>query len=91
VGTVMEADGLRGFLRHGVLPAAGVATLPDLSECVEVSYRSKGDQRYVFYLNHGASPVTVTPAKPGLELLTQTAVSGDTEIPGFGVIVVKEG
>jgi beta-galactosidase len=90
VGTVMEADGLRGFLRYDVLPAAGVATLPDLPECVEVSYRSKGDQRYAFYLNHGASPVTVTPAKPGLELLTQTAVGGDTEIPIFGVFVVKE-
>ena len=56
-----------------------------------MSYRSKGDQRYAFYLNHGASPVSVTPARPGLELLTQTAVSGNAEIPGFGVLVVKEG
>jgi len=91
VGTVMEADGLRGFLRHAVLPAAGVATLPDLPESVEVSYRSKGDQRYAFYLNHSAAPVTVTPARPGLELLTQTAVGGNAEMPGFGVFVVKEG
>ena len=55
-----------------------------------MSYRSKGDQRYAFYLNHGNAPVTVALAKPGLELLTQTAVSGNAEIPGFGVLVVKE-
>ena len=79
-----------GFLRHGVLPRAGVATLPDLPESVEVCYRSKGDQRYAFYLNHSNTPVTVALAKPGLELLTQSAVSGNVEIPSFGVFIVRE-
>jgi beta-galactosidase len=90
VGTVMEADGLRGFLRHGVLPAAGVAILPDLPESVEVSYRSKDDQRYAFYLNHSAAPISVVLPKPGIELLTQRPVSGEVSLPGFGVCVVKE-
>jgi beta-galactosidase len=90
VGTIMEAAGLIGFLRYGVLPRAGVPTVADLPECVEVSYRSKGDQRYAFYLNHSNTPVTVALAKPGLELLTGAQVSGSTEIPGFGVFIVKE-
>lgn len=90
VGTIMEPAGLIGFLRHGVLPSAGVAVLPDLPECVEVSYRRKGDRRYAFYLNHSAAPVTVAPAKPGLELLTQTQVGASAAIPAFGVCIVKE-
>jgi beta-galactosidase len=56
-----------------------------------VSYRSKGGQRYAFYLNHGSAPVTVALVKPGVELLTQTEVSGSVAIPGFGVFIVKEG
>jgi beta-galactosidase len=90
VGTVMEADGLRGFLSHGVLPTAGVATVPDLPESVELSYRSKGNQRYAFYLNHAATPTSVTPARPGLELLTQAAVRGELVLPGFGASILKE-
>ena len=90
VGTMMEPAGLQGFLRHGVLPRAGVATLPDPPESVEVSYRSKARQRYAFYLNHAATPVSVALAKPGRELLTQRAVGGEVLIPGFGVLVVKE-
>jgi beta-galactosidase len=90
VGTIMAADGLAGFLRHGVLPRAGVTTLPDLPQSVELSYRSKGGQRYAFYLNHSQAPVTVALAKPGLELLVQAQVAGNVEIPGFGVFIVKE-
>jgi beta-galactosidase GanA len=86
----MEPAGLIGFLRFGVLPRAGVPTVADLPECVEVSYRSKGNQRYAFYLNHSAAAVTMAVAKPGVELLTQTEVSGSAEIPGFGVLIVKE-
>jgi beta-galactosidase len=90
VGTVMAGDGLAGLLRHGVLPQAGVATLPELPESIEVSWRSKGDRRYAFYLNHSSAAVIVSLVKPGLELLTQAGVEGSLELPGFGVAIVKE-
>ncbi|MEJ5197451.1 MAG: beta-galactosidase, partial [Anaerolineae bacterium] len=90
VGTIMEADGLLGFLRYGVLPGAGVPTVADLPPSVEVSYRRKGNQRYTFYLNHSRAAVTMKLIRSGWELLTQTEVAGEVTIGGFGVLIVKE-
>ena len=55
-----------------------------------MSYRSKGGQRYAFYLNHSAAPVTVALAKPGLGAADAGAVAGSVEVPVFGVFIVKE-
>lgn len=90
VGTVMELDGLLGFLRYGVLPAAGVSVVADLPENVEVSYRHKAGQRYAFYLNHGRAPATLQLIRPGTELLSRTEMTGEVTIGGFGVLIVKE-
>ena len=56
-----------------------------------MSYRSRGDQRYAFYLNHGncAGHGGAGAARTGVAD-AWTAVGEDAEIPGFGVFVVKE-
>jgi beta-galactosidase len=89
LGTVLEADGLAALLGP-ILAAAHVPTLPDLPDCVEVSYRDKGDQRYTFYLNHSNAHVCAPSVRAGVDLLTGAEVASDVEIPGFGVVVVKE-
>jgi beta-galactosidase len=90
VGTVLDDAGTGDLLRTWILKPASMPCVEGMPESIEVSQRVKGEQRYTFYLNHSAAPVTVTLAVPGLDLLTGQPVDGRVEIAGFDLLIVKE-
>jgi beta-galactosidase len=67
----------------GAAPA--VAGLPPRLEAV----RRRGDDgRWLFLLNHADRPLRA--AADGVDLLTGTEHDGEVEVPGGGVVVLRE-
>jgi beta-galactosidase len=89
LGTVLDDAGLHSLLQR-VTREAGIPGLEGLPESVEVTRRVKGAQGYACYLNHGAAPVRIELARPGVDLLTGRQLEEICEIPGFDLIIVKE-
>jgi beta-galactosidase len=90
LGTVPDDEGLRALLRAWVLDPLGLPAVDDLPDSVEVSRRSRGDQTYAFYLNHGEDPVQVQMPTSGVDLLTGQEVRRSVVLDGYGVLIVKE-
>lgn len=63
-------------------------TAKSLPADVERHERSGGDNRYVFYLNHGEMPAELEVEK-GVELLSGAAVDGKISISGYGAAVIE--
>jgi beta-galactosidase len=89
LGTVLDDAGLHALLTR-TLAETGIATREDLPESIETTCRAGRAGRFRFYLNHADQPVAVKLYAPGVDLLTGWAVAGSVEVPGFGVIIVKE-
>jgi beta-galactosidase len=89
LGTVLDDEGTRDFLREWVAEPAMLFCLEDLPPSIEVSQRIKGENRYTFYLNHSAEPVAVRPSLPGIDLLTGEPAIDRIEIGGFNLAIVK--
>jgi beta-galactosidase len=89
VGTVLDDQGLAGFLRC-ILGESNVPAIPELPASLEVTCRVRNGQRYRFYLNHADQPVEMRALAPGTDLLTGAAVGDRVLLPPFGVLIVKE-
>jgi beta-galactosidase len=90
LGTVLDDDATRDVLRAWVLEPMGLTCIDNLPECIEVSRRVKGEQRYTFYLNHSGRAVDLELVAPGVDLLTGREVAGRIEVPGYEFLIVKE-
>ncbi|MBU6408834.1 MAG: beta-galactosidase [Verrucomicrobia bacterium] len=77
---------LIGWLRQ----ICSVHPLLKVPENVEVSMREKDGMRIFFLLNHQASPVRVSFYKPMHDFLTDTAITGNYDLPPHGVLVLDE-
>jgi beta-galactosidase len=89
LGTVLDETGITYLLQAQVGPVAEIPYLEGLPESVEVSRRVKGEQSYMFYLNHSPEAVRVDVAAPGVDLLSGEEVGRSVEIEGYGVVIVK--
>lgn len=59
---------------------------------VELGIReSQSGDRYVFLLNYGAEPASIRIAEPCAELLSGETVEGETELPAYGVMILRSG
>ncbi len=80
---------VRGLLEE-ICAAKGIRPpLPGLPAGVEAAQRVKDGAAFTFVLNHNAAPVTVTLPESRIDLLSGQAVSGETEIPAYGVLVLR--
>jgi beta-galactosidase len=89
LGTVLDDTGLDALLSR-TLGEANIATQMDLPDSIETTCRAGRAGRFRFYLNHAHKPVTVRLYAPGADLLPGHSVAGEVEVPGFGVVIVKE-
>ena len=91
LATALAPDALTGFLRKlcadkGITPA-----LADLPPKVEAVPRISPDGKTLLYvLNHAAEAVTVAlPDGTYTDLLTNQTLSGNVELPGYGVWILS--
>ncbi len=88
VGARLEARGMEAVYSR-CLDEAGTVRIP-MPEGTEAHFRSNGEQRFAFYLNHTEEPVTITPAAEGTDLLTGRRVKDSIVLEKYGVAVVAE-
>lgn len=69
--------------------AAGVQPPLDVPRGVEMTIRQSGGKRWMFLLNNKPEAQTVKLAKPGTDLLSGQARSGNIELSGYGVQVLQ--
>lgn len=72
-----------------LVEAAGVVPAADAPHGVEVVRRRGGSASYLFVLNHGAAPVSMTAR--GHDLVADAVVDGTLHLAAGGVAVVREG
>ncbi|MFW5980610.1 MAG: beta-galactosidase [Halanaerobiaceae bacterium] len=90
LGTVIEKEGLENLLIKVFNNLQLEPLTSTTCKSIEVTRRVKEDQVYTFYLNHNSEPLTIKLNKPGVNILTGNFVDEETEIPGFGVMIIKE-
>jgi beta-galactosidase len=88
IGADLDAASLARVL--GTLAAAaGVQTPMAVPPGIEMTLRQSGGKRWMFLMNHKAEAQTVKLTKPGTDLLTGQARSGEIELSGYGVQVLQ--
>lgn len=88
-GAVFGEETAAAFIREFGLqpPTQALLTLP---EDVELNVREAADgTRYVFLLNYDAKPQNITAKTALCDLLTDSVIEGDYEMPPYGVLVLK--
>ncbi|OWR33201.1 beta-galactosidase [Saccharibacillus sp. O23] len=61
-----------------------------LPQQVEFGIREGSDgERYAFLLNYGAEPASIRIETPCAELLSGETIEGDTELPAYGVMILR--
>ncbi|NED94610.1 beta-galactosidase [Phytoactinopolyspora alkaliphila] len=89
LSTRLAADALERHLDR-IRQEAGVTKVHDMAgRGLEVVRRHAGERSYLFALNH--TPVPISPAFSGTDVLTGRNIQGPVEIPPGGVVVVREG
>lgn len=89
VGTQAENSFLERFLRH-VTDQAGIQPPVDAPQGVEAGIREKAGTRFLFLLNHNASPSVVKlPEGTHRCLLSGSSVEGFQELAANGVLIVQ--
>ncbi|MDO8683749.1 MAG: beta-galactosidase trimerization domain-containing protein, partial [Armatimonadota bacterium] len=88
VGTAPDKDFMAGFIKD-ICDKIGVKPGPDSAAQVEIASRRKGDDEYLFVLNHNDYQVEVESVRSGQELLTGKALSAPVKLEPFGVAIVK--
>jgi|YelNatPaOPRAMG01_1025707.scaffolds.fasta_scaffold00652_8 beta-galactosidase len=68
----------------------GLHPLLKVPDTVEVSMRQKDDLRVYFLLNHHNSPVRVTFYKPMHDALADRIITGNYDLPPYGLLVLDE-
>jgi beta-galactosidase len=85
-------DDLVDALDDVVLAKAGVEPLlKDLPTGVEVVMRTAEDRRLLFVLNTLETEQRLTSLAPGKDLLTDSTVSGEYTLEGYGCLVIELG
>lgn len=88
--TVVEEEFYDNLVRDLLLDA-GIESIADLPNGVEVTVREGDNGRFLFVVNHLASAASVSLPCGGRELLTDKQVEGELGLEGFGVAVVQMG
>jgi beta-galactosidase len=88
VGADLDPASLARVLRS-VAASAGVQTPVEVPQGVEMTVRQAGGKRWMFLMNNKPDAQTVKLAKPGIDLLTGQARSGEVELSGYGVQVLQ--
>jgi beta-galactosidase len=89
VATSPKADFLQAFLAN-VCADNNIKPLVTAPEGIESVQRVKGDDTYLFLLNHTEGELTAEiGAAERTDLLTGTKVSGTAVVPGRGVLILK--
>ncbi|RAP75343.1 beta-galactosidase [Paenibacillus montanisoli] len=80
---------LRGFAAE-LCSQHGIEPLPGKAPGVELTRRAIDNRTYLFVLNHNAGPVTIDlGSESGTDLITGSSISGQTEIAGYGVLIIE--
>lgn len=61
----------------------------DIPETCELAVRSNGSEKYLFVLNYLKTPAAVQVRVPCTDVLEDHQVSGEVQIPGYGVLILK--
>jgi beta-galactosidase len=88
VGTFVDAGNVAAVLAPA-LAVAGLRPLAEAEPVVEVTRRRSADRVFAFVLNHDHRPQRVTGLGVGTEALTETPITDQIELPGWGVAVVE--
>lgn len=89
VASSPEPRFLEGLVLH-LCTEQNIKPIMDTPLGVEVTRRHKGDETYLFLLNHNKDASTVTLASTrGRDLLSGQEVAGAITLPGYGVMIVQ--
>jgi beta-galactosidase len=89
LSTRLDEAGLARVLDLVALRAK-VASILETPRHVEVTLREHEDNKFLFVLNHDASPATFPLGfYQGMDLLTGKEARGQTAIPGHGAMVIR--
>ncbi|HEY3268270.1 MAG TPA: beta-galactosidase [Armatimonadota bacterium] len=88
VGTDLD-DEARRMVLNPILSARGIAAPLDVPAGVEVMQRVKGDRTFTFVLNNKSAAVSVSLPRAYTDLLTGAALSGDVDLPAYGVLALE--
>jgi len=90
VATAAERPFLLRFVAS-IAKEKGIEPVLRVPAAVEVTRRTKGNDAFLFVLNHNDSPVHLDfGARHLTDLLSRKGVTGDCELPAKGVLVLKE-
>jgi beta-galactosidase len=93
VGTNLDRAGM-GWLLALVGRAAGVSSAGGAVEertDLELIERSDGADRWLFALNHGATPAHFAIDRPAFDVLTGTRWEGDVTIDASDLVILRSG
>ena len=90
-GAIVVEEEFYDNLVRDLLLDAGIESIADLPNGVEVTVREGDNGRFLFVVNHLASAASVSLPCGGRELLTDKQVEGELGLEGFGVAVVQMG
>jgi beta-galactosidase len=87
VSAALDDESLEDVLRL-VLESAGLPVRATTDRDVEIVTRTDGETDYIFVLNHGLQPTSVTAPSGAHEILTDTAVGDRLDLPALGAAVL---
>jgi beta-galactosidase len=88
VGADLDPASLSRVLQT-LAASAGVQSMMELPRGIEMTVRQGGGKRWIFLMNQKPEPQAVKLAKPGTDLLTGQARSGEIELSAYGVQVLR--
>lgn len=90
VATASDGDFYMSLM-HKICGEYGISALADAANELEITVRSKGNDSFLFVLNHSDTAGTFTLSHSGTELLTDNEIKALTEtaIPPKGVMIIK--
>jgi beta-galactosidase len=90
LGTRPSPPAMRALFDRIRADAGVEPVLPNLPDAVQATIRRGAEHAYLFLLNHGAAPATVTLPSAGVDLLGDAGVAVDAvELEPRGVAVVR--
>ncbi|MGO4937859.1 beta-galactosidase [Fundicoccus sp. Sow4_H7] len=90
IGTLPN-ENLRDTILNEIVDLQNIQSLGHTPENVELSIRSKNGQDFIFVINHNSEAVSFDADYAGCtDLLTDTTVENELNLPAFGVMILSK-
>ena len=88
LGTSLDQKGL-SWLLDRTIEEAGIQTLENIPDGVEMTCRSNGDHKWIFLLNHSGEHVQVDLSGEGFDLVTRAFTGSSIQLEPSAVAIIQ--